>query len=567
MFTFTLLFYGISRKPFVSSAIVVSLVLIFGYITITKYGFRGVPLLPEDFQLSSQAGTLMKFVDTGDIIRLIIAVILTLVLGGILDHLTRKWWQSEKNPKDPWWKKCHIVSRVVIVVVAICGFMISTDFVRNHPSEPVYKVDFLNTEFVEWSQLINYNKNGFLLGFLYNFGTLDISAPADYDKAAIDDIRSELQTTAQETNTVQSRVSLKDGDYNIIVVLYESFFDPEVIREYYNYDGGDVTPNLHRLQNELLSGTMFSPEYGGGTANVEYEVVTGLSNYWLNTVPYTNLLTKQERIPSIASFAAENGMETSVIHPFNKEVYGRDKILPKLGFEKFETAPEFKHTEKDGKSDYINDRSAFAEALDALSSSDNRQLISLITMQNHAPYTFEEYGEPKFRVTNIENENEKNAVETYLMTINKSDEYLGEFVNKVQKFDEPTVVLIYGDHSPGIFKRVLGNQNQDISRLIRETPYLIFSNFNFDNVAAERVLDANGDLPKTTPNCLSNTLFNLLNVEKPLPFYLDDYVCKETPTLSNSYYGVTSPDMTDALKAYQLLSYDLAAGKQYFLQD
>ncbi len=470
----------------------------------------------------------------------------------------------------------HIISRLVIIIIALVGFIGTTDFIRNHPNKPEIKVDFLKSAFVNWSQLYNYNHMGFLLGFLYNFGNLEITAPDAYNEEAISTIHSELEKTAADANSEQSRTKLAAGDYNIILVLGESFFDPEVIREYYNYDGGDVTPNLHRLQGEILAGTMYSPEYGGGTANVEFEVVTGLTNYWLKTVPYTNLLPKQETVPSIASFAKENGLETSVVHPYSGTVYNRDTVLPKLGFDQFVTVSEFDHTEKDGESAYINDRSSYSQALDKLNNAKERQLISLITMQNHAPYKYEEYGEPKFRVTKIDDENEKNTVETYLMTLNKSDEYLGEFVEKVKNFDEPTVVLFYGDHSPGIFKRVLNNSDQDIANLIRQTPYLIFSNFDFDktavekisNLASEQDASINGQktLPTTTPNCLTNTLLNLLNVEKPLAHYLLDTVCKETPTLASVYYGVSAPKMDAATSQYELLSYDLAAGKQYFLK-
>ena len=252
-------------------------------------------------------------------------------------------------------------------------------------------------------------------------------------------------------------------------------------------------------------------------------------------------------------------MDTLTIHPFSNTVYSRNAVLPKLGFDKFITEPDFKHTDKDGSSDYINDRSAYAEALDELRSAENRQLISLITMQNHAPYNFEEYGEPQFKVTNISNDAERNMVETYLMTLNKSDEYLGEFVEKVKSFEKPTVVLWYGDHSPGIFKNVLNDTNSDVAVLARYTPYLIFSNFEIKQKVE--------GIPTTTPNCLTNTLLNLLNIKKPLTDYLLDEVCEETPMLANAYYGAQSPEMTPALRQYQLLSYDLAAGKQYFLKD
>lgn len=559
MFFVVLLIYGIIRRLFLTIGIASALVLIVGYINISKYNFRGTPLFPEDFQLGSQAGALTKFVDTGDIIKLVIAVILCIILGALLDYITKKWLKNTPVRSNVWWKRYRLISRIAIIAVAIAGFMVFTDFARNHGAERVIKLDFLKSEFIDWDQTKNYADNGFLLGFLYNMNQLETVPPGGYNSEKMSEIRTELEQ--KKINSDKTRRELSDVNANIVFILNESFYDPKSLTgDVYNISGDDVTPNLHRLQKTNPNGTMFSVDYGGGTANIEYEVMTGLTNYWLKTVPYTNLLPKQKNILSVASFGKENGYETAVLHPFNGGMYKRENVLPKMGFDELMFSEEFTHKNTYGDSEYITDGETYTELFDFLSRDSQKQLVSVITMQNHAPYTAGLYGETIFKATEGLNgepltEDEKSSIETYLMTLHKSDEYLGELAAQLESFNEDTVILFYGDHSAGVFPQVIENANKDISDSVRRTPYLILSNFD---------LDTNNSLPTTTPNCLPNTLFNILNVKKPLNFYLLDEVCSTEPILTDAYFGVEAPFMDTALSQYELLTFDQVAGKQYF---
>ncbi len=571
MFFILLGFYGVFRKVGITVATVTSLVLIIGYIHISKFNFRGTPLLPEDFQLGSQAGTLTRFIDPWQIVRLIIAVILVIILGKIFDRLTVKFLTCKREPfRNVWWRRYRLISRVAIIAVSVAGFLATTDFARNHENAREIQLAFLNSQFTDWNQTKNYEDNGFVIGFLYNVGELSLSEPDGYSAGKIAEIKEGLVVKKQIADETMNLASLKDAGYNIVLVLNESFFDPANVRNIYDYDGGDVTPNLHRLQesDKVLSGNMFSVDYGGGTANIEFEVLTGLTNYFLKTVPYTNLLPYQKSIPSIASFAKENGYITTAIHPFNGGMYKRDIVLPKMGFDNFIDESEFNFREKDGSSEYINDRSSYSQVIKALEESSEPQLISLVTMQNHAPYETDEYGENKFRVTNLPDGGEKNAIETYLMTMNLSDQYLGEFYDKIMALDEKTVVLFYGDHSAGVFPQVIESEEYAVSITARQTPYLLFSNFELksESVLAESAsaLRSTAELPTTTPNCLVNTMLNILNVKKPELYYLLDSVCSTEPILTDAYFDGAAPFMSSDLSAYELLSYDLTAGKQYF---
>ncbi len=555
IFSLLLIIYGFIRKPFMAVAVGTSIILVIGYIHISKFNFRSVPLLPEDFQLTSQAGTLTKFINISDIIRLIIAVILVLILGKILDYLTQKWLKKEAAaPENVWWKRYRLISRVAIIAVGLSGFLITTDFIRHHSGEREINLPLLSSRFTDWNQTQNYAENGFLIGFLYNTSRLEISEPDGYSKRKIQEINSKLDNLKAENDAMRTNVA--DSDINFIVVLNESFYDPSIISEYYNYTGGDVTPNLHAIQQQTPSGKMYSPDYGGGTANIEYEIITGLTNYWFKTVPYTNFIPYKKNVSSLASYMKENGYNTSTIHPFVSGMYKRDVVLPKLGFNNFIDQLDFSFTEKEGDSEYINDRSTYKQAIDYIEQTPERDFVSLITMQNHAPYLTNEYGESDYIITNIENLGEKNAAETYLMTLHKSDQFLGELIEMINNLDEKTIVLFYGDHSPGVFPNVMENKDQTISNLIRLTPYFIYANFDYGQQPSDT-------LPTTTPNCLTNTLFNSLGLQKPKWYYLLDTICTEEPILAESYFGSKAPLMSTELSEYKLLTYDMVAGKQY----
>ncbi len=546
-----LFFSALIKKPFLSLGVTWALVTIVTYIHISKFNFRGTPLLPEDFQLAGEVGTLTKFIDVWSIVRLVIAVILIVLLSLLLDHLTKNALQIKRH---------HFLPRAFLMVVAVFGLIMGTGFARYHTGEKYEKISWLNSEFVAWNQTKNYDDNGFILGFAYNMGKYDLSPPDGYSEEAIAKIATEY-TAKKSADT--TRTALKDADYNIVIVLNESFYDPELIREYYNYTGGDVTPNLHRIMSENPSGRMYSPDYGGGTANIEFEVFTGLTNYWANAVPYTDLLPNAKIVPSIATFARANGYQTSVVHPFNGGMYKRNLILPKEGFDELIMEPDMHYTEHDENSQYINDRSAYQEVLDMLNTRNQRQLIGLLTMQNHAPYDHDIYGTHDFIVTSGygDDDGRRLDIETYLQMLHNSDAYLGEFINALSASREKTVVLFFGDHSAGIFPEVVESEDPAVSNIAHLTPYFIYTNFNLPEDKSAGAMR----LVTTTPNCLVNTMLNLLNTEKPLLDYILDQVCTEVPILSPAYIRTNYPEKTPALTSYEMINYDLLDGKYYWL--
>ena len=602
---FALLFiYGITRKPFVSIAILFAFITIFGYVNIAKFEFRGSPLLPEDFQLADQTGTLTKFIDVGALVRTILAVVLSLLLGAILDYLTTPYLRylpklpklrGKKKPKTKRAKKKYhsliirkivftAAPRIIIILVSLFALISVTNPIMNHGGKKEDFIPEIGVHFISWSQVENYDENGFLLGFLYNIKKQSVTAPGNYSEKTIADINKNYSKIKKSDDDT----SLKNADYNIIIILDESFYDPSIISDYYEVEGVDATPVLHKIQQEYPSGYMYSPDYGGGTANIEFEVLTGLSNYWANTVPYTDILTKISNITSIGKDAKEAGYKTAAIHSFTGEMYKRQIALAKEGFDKFITEEEMTHKDKEGDGDYIKDSELYAEIIDLLEKDGGKQLVFAITMQNHAPYAYGKYPHEdyKFWIPRLADDFDRHAsVLSYLQTLYNSDRYLGEFLEKLESSNEKTIVLFFGDHAAGVFPDVHDNSDKSIADLSHLTPYFIWANFKTDNKNDEKISKyaedflsrfsvsesfietaENINLPTTTPNCLTNTMYNLLKIEKDARQNLLDQVCIKTPILAPTYLGGNPPENEKVFKEYELLNYDILGGEQYWLK-
>ena len=348
-----------------------------------------------------------------------------------------------------------------------------------------------------------------------------------------------------------------------MVVLNESFFDPSVewqgkkFEDYYPHSGGEITPNLRRIQSQYPSGYMYTTDYGGGTANIEFETLTGLSNYWMNTVPYTAIIPKLNRVPSIANMLKDEGYTASAIHPFNGGMYKRNISLKKEGFDEFTTEMEMDYTEHEGDSEYINDRSAYRQTIKELEEGNKRQVIALITMQNHTPYYSWIYDETKYEITDKTiDEERREEIATYYQSLHTSDAYLGEFIDSLEHMDKKVVVIFFGDHSAGLFDNVNENDNKKVRDLARLTPYFVYANFETEY--------KNKDLPTTTPNCIVNSAFNTLNWQKNARYYLLDDVCSESPILAPTYFDGNEPAETETLRKYRLLIYDLMSSSSYW---
>lgn len=573
MFLITSFIVAILWRTFFGAGVTFALISIVTYISMEKYKVRQAPLLPEDFQMVGNVGEVAGFVDPWGIVRLVLGVFFILAGSALLEYCARRLLGRDTKAL-PWWQRWSLIPRATFALLSAVGLLMTTDFIVHHQQHDNDQIGWLDTEFIVWGQTENYASNGFLVGFIYNLGRLEMVPPDDYSQEAIAQIK---ETYDEKKATDTKREALSDVVDNVIVILDETFYDPELLTKLYPHTGGDPLPNLREIFQEYPSGYMYSPEYGGGTANIEFEVLTGLSNYWANTVQYINTVPKLPSLQSVASWALDNNFSTTAIHAFNGSVYKRDIVYQKIGFEEFIDVDKMKYHEYENGVGHMSDSAVYKEILDVLNDGSEKHMVGAVTMQNHASYDSAHYTDLDYKITGTY-ENEQ--LEHSIQSLHYADEYLGDFIAALDKLDSKTVVLWFGDHAAGVINAYITSDKKNERDLAHLTPYFIYTNFELKNNLSttsevkksnqELKLDIttkNVDLPTTTPNCLANTMYNLLKAEKPALMYLLDDVCASTPILAGAYLESNTPEETDILRAYEMVNYDLLTGKRYWYDD
>lgn len=562
-------------RPFLSAAIIYSVAAVIMYANEQKYIYRAAPLLPEDLAMAGNAGNLMQFIDGWEVTRLVLGIVLILVGASILEYKARKY--LGRSSKDlPFWEKHSLIPRATFFFLSFTALSLAAlPVVHRDRKTRSDRIEFMDADISVWNQTENYRWNGFALGFLYNIGVGELDPPEDYSKERIREIALKYQKVKSELET-REQPNLSEVADNVVVILDETFYDPSLLSSHYAYSGGEITPNLHEIFRRYPSGYMYSPEYGGGTANVEFAVFTGFSNYWANTVPYVNALSKNDAMPGIASLAKDQGFSTTAMHSYDGTMYKRNIIYQLMDFDTFLDQSSMQHTALENGNGYISDAEIFQEILDVLEDGkDDKHMVGAITMQNHGPYGIAQYPELQFRL-NEEKYNQL-AVESVLQSIHYADQYLGDFLRAIDQLDERTVVLWFGDHAAGVIDEYIYSESKNERDLAHLTPYFIYANFEVDSpYSVEEVAQMNSrlgfelptegiDLPVVSPNCLANEMYDILGVKKPSLMYLLDTVCARTPILDNSYFDGKTQTPYDELSDYELINYDMMGGKQYWL--
>lgn len=353
---------------------------------------------------------------------------------------------------------------------------------------------------------------------------------------------------------VSSEVNIKP---NVIVIMSESFWDATQLKGV-KFDR-DIVGNVRKD----IKGYTVSPVFGGGTANVEFEALTGLSNYFNNpgVIPYNVYLRRPT--PSIANVFNKNDYDTIAIHPNDKTFYNRDKVYKYMGFNRFIDIEGF-NKEKDFKGTNIADEKLMDMILSQLSSGDNPKFIFAVTMQNHDPY-LNEYSKLEVNTSSKQlNEAEMSILSNYASGIYDADRAYEKLINSLKSSDKPTLVYYFGDHLPRLGKPIgvydvynalnYFNDKEKIDTDINSyiTPIAIWSNYKGISPIASKV----------SPAQLSLHILKESGVSYPIYFNILDQLNKEHPYLQNHLSGKELQN-EELVKDYKLIQYDLLFGNQY----
>lgn len=545
------LFVGIFRNWRISIGILFSLATIMMYINTEKMASRNTPFLPEDLAMSGEAGGLASMINSERFLNMLFTIAVIIIITIIANKISKKIWHFKFSKKQ---KKAIFIPQTALILICAHFLNSYTLEIRNLSGKGTFiKVENLETSIDFTDQAYNYRANGFILATISNLQAKTQKQPEGYSKEAVQKIVQKYKKIAEEKN--KNRKKLSDEKVNVVYVMSESFIDPKLGKHLYDYGNKEPIPYTKKIKNSQSSGWAASSEYGGGTANVEFEALTGLSNFFLNSIPYTSIVPANKDTPSIVKNFNENGYKTIAMHPYNRNMYRREVVYPNLGFQEYRSADGFKNNSRIDNSKYISDESAFNEVLAELKNSQKPKFIHLVTMQNHMPYEENAYSEHNFSVNAKNGANPENTktIQAYLEGISRSDKAMKNFLSEIEKLNEKTIVIFWGDHWPGIYGEMFEkelNKND-----IRRTPLFVYSNFKKEKQ----------DLG--TSSLIYNQILALNTFNSKLsPFqYLLSDLREKYLALTKQF--VKTDEKSDVLKDFEMIEYDILSGNKYSLGD
>ena len=462
----------------------------FGVANSIKVQLRNEPIIPADLTFISggDTGSIMSFVPEssqgfvdGAIKFVVWFAIIVLVLF-VLDKRRRfihcSWRRPIANVKNI----VGTASRILAAVLSV-AFLTSYVIGLGTPGSKTYEWAEDNGYTPQlWNALGDAQANGPATTFLSLSKIKAMDKPNDYNRKTMEAL---AQKYAKEAESINQTRQNKLTDNTVIMILSETFSDPTRVPGITLTT--DPIPNIRNIKNSTTSGLMLSPGYGGGTANIEYQALTGLNLANFNDsliVPYQQLVPNQSDPYSFNQIWTQKyGTKGSTaVHPFMQSMYLRNINYKKFGFSYLYTLDSkipLKHTDRIDRSPYVNDSEAYQSVVDLLDKqkdSNDSQFLQLVTMQNHMPYG-DFYDNNEFVDADISeglSESEKYNIDAYTKGINWTDQETADFLNQLDQMDKPITVIFYGDHLPGIY--ATADENKNNKTVLHETDYFIWSN-------------------------------------------------------------------------------------------
>ena len=403
--------------------------------------FRITPLAATDIALLTSVFEIMGIYLTVWQIILLVLLVLVVIVGLIYLGVRMK-----KQVYHPLLAVCNAVISILAVVL-----MIHIGDARG----------WLQTEFANLPDA--YADNGFVYCFTRSLFDRGISKPDTYDEDTVDNILEDMKK--QKTNEVEEKP-------NIIFIQLESFMDLKRMQGVTYSE--EPTPVYSSLRKTCPGGFLKVPSVGAGTANTEFEILTGmtLDYFGAGEYPYKTVL-QDETCESMAYNLRELGYRTGVLHNNTGSFYSRNKVFANLGFDYF-VSSEYMENLSYNPIGWAKDKVLTGQIQHILKATSEPDLIYTITVQDHGKYPTELLENPHIKVSGFapEDEERQNAFTYYVNQCHETDAFLGSLIATLNAFEEPVVLVLYGDHLPNldITEEELASGN------LFQTEYVIWSN-------------------------------------------------------------------------------------------
>lgn len=568
-----------------ASIVILAVGIIVAAIEHFKVEIRYEAILPADLGfLGSNTGNMLTFIPAGAHVTILVAlgafaVLLALIL--VLRHFDGRKGRMIRTDN----LSLNLTSRLILLLLPILVFALycihvsTTDSLANKFSRALGDTPSM------WDSVYDAQRNGPLVAFTRQLNPKIMDKPSNYSEETMKKVAARYQKEAETINASRTN-NLTDS--TVVYVLSESFSDPSRVPGLKT--NKDSMPNIRKIKAGTTSGLMLSSGYGGGTANLEYMGLSGLSmaNFESSlSSPYQQLVPSQHWTPTINQLwgAPVNSLG---YHPYESSMYSRATNYKKFGFSHFYTltGPDvIKYQDKIDESPYVSDKSSYDSALEGIKSGKTNKFIQIITMQNHMPY-HEWYENNDYTAESTTGtplgDDEQQSIETYQKGVEITDQATQEFLNELDALDKPVTVVFYGDHLPGIYSSASEDGNNSLA--LHLTDYFIWS-----NKASSSQGNKASDAAYSSPNFFVAQAADHMNAKvSPYLAFLTEVHSKiaamEPPVVNkiqgwdripegqNIYLDQNgNPMSTDdfdketkqLLADYKLIQYDITAGKNY----
>lgn len=568
-----------------ASIVILAVGIIVAAIEHFKVEIRYEAILPADLGfLGSNTGNMLTFIPAGAHVTILVAlgafaVLLALIL--VLRHFDGRKGRMIRTDN----LSLNLTSRLILLLLPILVFALycihvsTTDSLANKFSRALGDTPSM------WDSVYDAQRNGPLVAFTRQLNPKIMDKPSNYSEETMKKVAARYQKEAETINASRTN-NLTDS--TVVYVLSESFSDPSRVPGLKT--NKDSMPNIRKIKAGTTSGLMLSSGYGGGTANLEYMGLSGLSmaNFESSlSSPYQQLVPSQHWTPTINQLwgAPVNSLG---YHPYESSMYSRATNYKKFGFSHFYTltGPDvIKYQDKIDESPYVSDKSSYDSALEGIKSGKTNKFIQIITMQNHMPY-HEWYENNDYTAESTTGtplgDDEQQSIETYQKGVEITDQATQEFLNELDALDKPVTVVFYGDHLPGIYSSASEDDNNSLA--LHLTDYFIWS-----NKASSSQGNKASDAAYSSPNFFVAQAADHMNAKvSPYLAFLTEMHSKiaamEPPVVNkiqgwdripegqNIYLDQNGKPMStddfdketkQLLADYKLIQYDITAGKNY----
>ena len=568
-----------------ASIVILAVGIIVAAIEHFKVEIRYEAILPADLGfLGPNTGNMLTFIPAGAHVTILVAlgafaVLLALIL--VLRHFDGRKGRMIRTDN----LSLNLTSRLILLLLPILVFALYCIHVRTTDSLANKFSRALGDTPSMWDSVYDAQRNGPLVAFTRQLNPKIMDKPSNYSEETMKKVAARYQKEAETINASRTN-NLTDS--TVVYVLSESFSDPSRVPGLKT--NKDSMPNIRKIKAGTTSGLMLSSGYGGGTANLEYMGLSGLSmaNFESSlSSPYQQLVPSQHWTPPINQLwgAPVNSLG---YHPYESSMYSRATNYKKFGFSHFYTltGPDvIKYQDKIDESPYVSDKSSYDSALEGIKSGKTNKFIQIITMQNHMPY-HEWYENNDYTAESTTGtplgDDEQQSIETYQKGVEITDQATQEFLNELDALDKPVTVVFYGDHLPGIYSSASEDDNNSLA--LHLTDYFIWS-----NKASSSQGNKASDAAYSSPNFFVAQAADHMNAKvSPYLAFLTEMHSKiaamEPPVVNkiqgwdripegqNIYLDQNgNPMSTDdfdketkqLLADYKLIQYDITAGKNY----